>query len=296
MEKDVIEKFGASTIQHGKYNDRIYLMKLDPEEGRVAPKNLIAMARDKGYSKVFAKVPAPGRAAFAEAGYEIEASVPRFYDGETEAFFMSRFLAEDRRQSVTPERNERVMDACEAKASERTDLPLPDGYVCKQCREADVKSIAALYREVFPTYPFPIHDPDYIRETMRTHVIYFGIWHDNRLVALSSAEMDQAARNVEMTDFATLPEHRGMNFATILLGRMERVMARRDMATAYTIARSKSFGMNITFARRGYRMGGRLINNTNIGGGFEDMNVWHRPLTSQETARTPEHATASESD
>jgi hypothetical protein len=45
------------------------------------------------------------------------------------------------------------------------------------------------------------------------------------------------------------------------------------------IARAPSFGMNITFARMGYSFAGRLINNTNIGGQFEDMNVWHKNLS-----------------
>jgi hypothetical protein len=34
--------------------------------------------------------------------------------------------------------------------------------------------------------------------------------------------------------------------------------------------------MNITFARMGYRFAGRWINNTHIGGQFEDMNVWYK--------------------
>jgi len=297
MKADVIEKLGGSTIQHGKYNDRIYLMKLASCDAPAAPKCLVAMARDKGYSKVFAKVPATARSLFAKAGYDVEARVPGFYDGRTPALFLSRFLVKHRRRSTSVERNRRVMAACEVRASEKTDLRLPGGFVCRQCRETDVGSMADLYGEVFPTYPFPIHDRGYIRQTMRTHVIYFGIWRGGRLVALSSAEMDPSARNVEMTDFATLPEYRGMGFATALLGRMERPMARRNMATAYTIARSRSFGMNIAFARMGYRMSGRLINNTNIGGGFEDMNVWHKPVTPRsDAADAPTLATTAQAD
>jgi hypothetical protein len=34
--------------------------------------------------------------------------------------------------------------------------------------------------------------------------------------------------------------------------------------------------MNITFAKRGYNFGGRLINNTNICGGTETMNIWYK--------------------
>ena len=32
---DRVEKFGKSIIQHGKYNDRVYLMKLHPNDEEV---------------------------------------------------------------------------------------------------------------------------------------------------------------------------------------------------------------------------------------------------------------------
>jgi hypothetical protein len=34
--------------------------------------------------------------------------------------------------------------------------------------------------------------------------------------------------------------------------------------------------MNITFTRASYRFSGMLVNNTNISGGIESMNVWYR--------------------
>jgi beta-lysine N6-acetyltransferase len=37
--------------------------------------------------------------------------------------------------------------------------------------------------------------------------------------------------------------------------------------------------MNKTFAALGYRYGGTLVNNTQICGDLESMNVWHKPLT-----------------
>jgi hypothetical protein len=48
------------------------------------------------------------------------------------------------------------------------------------------------------------------------------------------------------------------------------------MKTLYTIARSHSAGMNITFAKKGYLFGGTLINNTDISGKIESMNVWYK--------------------
>lgn len=146
------------------------------------------------------------------------------------------------------------------------------------CALGDARIMSALYNRVFATYPFPIGDPAYIRRTMDGQVVYFGIWLGGELAALSSAEMDVEARNVEMTDFATLPAYRGRHLATLLLEAMEARMHARKIATSYTIARATSFGMNITFATMGYQFGGRLVNNTNIAGEFEDMNVWYKPL------------------
>ena len=98
------------------------------------------------------------------------------------------------------------------------------------------------------------------------------------MVAASSSEMDVDGRNTEMTDFATLPEARGQGLAQHLLQIMERAMRKTGIQTAYTIARALSPGMNITFAKAGYRFGGTLINNTQISGQIESMNVWYKAL------------------
>jgi putative beta-lysine N-acetyltransferase len=116
---------------------------------------------------------------------------------------------------------------------------------------------------------------------MRENIVYFGVWQGETLVALSSAEMDLAAGSAEMTDFATLPEHRGQGLATGLLTVMEQEMEKRGLHTLFTIARAVSFGMNITFARRGFRYGGTLTRNTQISGCLECMNIWHKPLRTE---------------
>ena len=281
MQPDVIEKFDNSTIQHGKFNDRIYVMKVAPEDAASLPQLLQDKAKGCEYSKIFAKVPAACAQPFLESGFECESQMPLFFDGQESVLLLGKFLSPWRSVSHTADQNEQVMEACRQKQAEATEPERPDGTTLRMCEPGDAETMAQLYGEVFPTYPFPIDDPAYIRETMASHVVYFGIWMGGKLVALSSAEMDVEARNVEMTDFATVPDFRGQGLATILLDAMEEEMRYRDMATAYTIARAPSFGMNITFARMGYHFAGRLINNTNIGGQFEDMNVWYKPLAKQ---------------
>lgn len=140
--------------------------------------------------------------------------------------------------------------------------------------------MATLYRQVFATYPFPIHDEAYLRQTMAEDVIYFGIWEGDELIALTSAEMDRQGENAEMTDFATRPDCQGRGLANYLLAQAEAAAAQCGIKTAYTIARSYSPGMNITFARNGYTYSGTLTHNTQISGTLESMNVWHKSLQS----------------
>ena len=148
----------------------------------------------------------------------------------------------------------------------------------RELHHGDVEDMARIYRGVFSTYPFPIHDPDYLKEVLSDHVRSFGVFSGNKLIALAACEMDRENLNVEMTDFATVAEYRGQKLAYYLLEVMEEKMSEVGIKVAYTIARSLSPGMNITFSRHQYQFAGTLKNNTNIAGQIESMNVWHKAL------------------
>ncbi len=275
--KDTVEEFQGSTIQHGPYNDRIYLMRLADRASVDFPQQLISLAETKEYSKIFVKVPKDASAAFMQAGFEKEAEIPGFFSGRTSALFMGYYLNNARKQEDDVARLENILHIAEDK--QKTAVPTLDArFRLRQCLEEDVSEMAAIYDQTFASYPFPIHEPAYLLETMQTHVAYFGAEIDGALAALASAEMDRKAANVEMTDFATLPEQAGNNLSLYLLERMEKAMQEQNLCTAYTIARAVSPAMNITFARAGYSFAGRLKNNTNISGSIESMNVWYKPL------------------
>jgi beta-lysine N6-acetyltransferase len=280
MTVDQIAEIGGSLIHHGAASDRAYLLKLGGDPGEVAEK-LEDLAKRRGYSKIIAKVPEGARAPFAEAGYRSEGSVPRYYRGEETVFFMAKYLCPDRRLADDPERVAKVLAA----ARRRTSDSAPDDSLCRKARPRDAEAMAALYRKVFDTYPFPIHDPDYLRRTMKENIAYFGIWKDGAPIALASAEIDLGAESAEMTDFATDPDHRGGGMATALLFAMEKEMRRRAIPTVYTIARAVSFGMNLTFAKLDYRYGGTLTRNTQISGSLECMNIWYKHLLALSSSR-----------
>jgi putative beta-lysine N-acetyltransferase len=263
---DRIERIGKSVCQHGPLNDRIYLMKLHRDDLPEIPRKLEEIACEEGYSKVFAKVPATYSSEFEQEGFQ------------QEAVFLSRFFDDERRR---PEHGDKVQNVLML-AEQRWGEHAPDGDLpplpIEPAGPEDIEEMCELYREVFPTYPFPIHDPDYLRETMSGHIRYFCARDEGRVVAVASAELDLASQNAEMTDFATRPACRGRNIAVHLLHSMEEAVRREDVLTAYTIARALSPGMNITFSKLRYIFAGTLVNNTNISGQIESMNVWYKHL------------------
>jgi putative beta-lysine N-acetyltransferase len=274
---DKIVKIGNCVVQHGKSSDRVYLMKLSASDFPSIIDELDELATKHGYSKIFAKVPQSDAAAFANSGYRTEAYVPKLYNGREDGRFMGKYFTQ-KRQAFSESAVCEVLQTAYAKAGVDERIGLPTGLICRKTQIDDAQAMSEVYREVFATYPFPIYDPNYLVETMADQVVYFGVWRGERLIALSSAERDFSGGNVEMTDFATLPEFRGLGLAGFLLDHMDKAMAAAGFKTAYTIARAVSFGMNITFARRGYSFAGTLINNTNIAGGLECMNVWYKHL------------------
>jgi putative beta-lysine N-acetyltransferase len=275
---DTMETLGRSIIQHGKLSDRIYLMKLAREDGPGILEPLNRLARDLGYSKIFAKVPESFLPDFQGNGFEVEARVPGFFGGEEAGCFLGKFLDPRRRENSDSETIENVLAAAREKSGSEKNPKLPEGMGWRLCGPEDAEEMARVYKTVFETYPFPIHRPGYLKETMETHVVYFAVTSGSRIVSLSSSEIAMEDLNVEMTDFATLPRFRRRNLATFLLTVMDEEMGRRGLKVGYTIARALSYGMNITFSKVDYRYGGTLLNNTAIAGHLESMNVWYKPL------------------
>ncbi|MBN2843784.1 MAG: putative beta-lysine N-acetyltransferase [Sedimentisphaerales bacterium] len=274
---DTVEKIDGALIQHGNMNDRIYLIKL----GQAQPQELIPrleeMAQANSYSKIFAKVPASEIPVFTQAGFRKEGVVPNFFNNSEDGFFIAKYPDPERKVEELSDKYQQVMEVTIEKLTEQNQARAIDANI-RKCTKEDVEEMASIYSQVFSSYPFPIYDPAYLAETMDSHVKYFCVEHEGNIAALASSEIDFKASNAEMTDFATLKDMRGKNYASALLTRMEEEMSRIGIQTAYTIARAISPGMNITFARGGYSYGGRLVNNTNIAGNIESMNIWYKSL------------------
>lgn len=273
---DLIEQIGESIIQHGKFNDRIYLLKLKESDFPNIINKLSEISEKKGYTKIFVKARASFMPAFITENYQQEAFIPRFYNGKDDVVFLSKFLDQNRKK-IPAEQLLKLQNVISQEVT-ADNKGLNPKFNFRKATEHDANNMANLYKKVFATYPFPIHDPEYLKETMKTHIDYFGIWHGEKLIGLSSSEFDHEFENAEMTDFAVLPDYRGNQLAYFLLIMMEKELAKTNIKTLYTIARLNSIGMNVTFQKCGYKFSGTLINNTNISGGLESMNIWYKNL------------------
>jgi len=268
----------GSLLQHGKSNDRIYLMKYASRKREDLYRDMVSLAEKENYGKIFIKVPEPEEDFFRVRGFGREAVIPRFF-GDYDGILMGTYLKENRLHipQETQERIKKVLQVAVSGNSEPGKV-LDQAYSIERLTPEHTKEMAQIYKQVFPSYPFPIDDPAYLLETMESHVAYFGCFRRGHLEGLSSAEMDKESSTVEMTDFAVLPENRGNQLALHLLREMEEFVRKEGYSVAYTIARAVSFGMNKTFANGGYTFGGTLWNNTQISGSIESMNIWHKQL------------------
>ncbi len=277
--KDTIEKFGKGTIlQHGKLNDRIYLIKLYKDDLKDVIDYIHELAKKESYTKIFCKVPGYAAPEFFSHGFILEAFIPDFYQSQEDVFFISKFLNSDRLLNIENDKLSDLSGLLSITKKKKTSFNLLKQDTLLQLKEGHAEEIARLYKKVFKSYPFPVFDPEYIRNTMQSNVQYFGIKRNGKLIALASAEIDIIGRNAEMTDFATLEEYRGNNLSVILLSEMEKKMFKQNITTLYTIARLNSTPMNKTFLKLNYKYAGTLIKNTNIAGKIESMNVLFKHL------------------
>lgn len=273
---DKIEKLGYSTIQHGKHNNRIYGMKIDSHDMPGLVSHLNELAELKGYSKIFIKCPARFLPDFIADGFVVEGFIPLFFNKKTDCFFVSKFL--DKEREIIPKDELRNFSSLLGTSVNGKKNGLFKYEIGKLGLE-DCDAISEIFRQIFETYPFPVHQSSYIKQTIQENATwYFGVKNGARLIGISSAELDLNSQNAEMTDFGVLPEYRGKNIAYRLLNRMEQEMKSIDIKTLYTIARLKEPGMNKTFLNSGYKYSGTLINNTNISGNTESMNLFYKQI------------------
>ncbi len=261
------------------YNKRLKLLEYDNHDNISGLDNLLLQtAVNYKLEKVLITANRDDWEKFLERGYVLEC-LNKFYFSGNPGYHMAKFLSSGRRRSGNPLEADRVLQLALEK-SITPPHPLPEGYTIRPACEEDVPAVAQLFTRVFSTYPSPVYDPAYLLKSLRSNSYYLLLISSRgKIAGTISAEINVRRHNAEVTDCATLPEHRGKSLMGALLTALEKKMAEKDIPNLYSIARAASPGINIVFRRHSYTYGGRFIKNCNISGGFEDMNLWFKGLT-----------------
>ncbi|MBP2241233.1 putative beta-lysine N-acetyltransferase [Cytobacillus eiseniae] len=213
-----------------------------------------------------------------ESGFQMEAVIDQYFLGST-LYFFTKYYTNERHTSTEWLTEDQIVTNVLQLDRNRFEVLPPSDYQLKMCTHEDAEALAVLYGKVFQIYPTPLNDPQYIRKTLDDGTIYYGFEMNGEIVSAASAEVNSFYKNAELTDCATLPEHRKHGLMKILLEKLEEELKAKGIYCAYSIARSLSFGMNAALHQLNYSYRGRLVNNCYIYNKLEDMNVWTKDLS-----------------
>jgi beta-lysine N6-acetyltransferase len=212
-----------------------------------------------------------------EYGYTCEAMIEQYFQG-SDMYFFTKYFEMDRMKSDNWITEDQILNSIHGLKLSLSKISPPNVYEWKKADDSDAEQLADLYQKVFKIYPTPLHNSMYIKETIRKGTIYYAFSFNGKFVSAASAEVNGLYRNAELTDCATLPEHRKHGLMKILLKKLEEELYDQGIYCSYSIARSLSFGMNAALYQLGYRYSGRLRNNVFIYDKIENMNVWVKDL------------------
>lgn len=268
----------SAQLEFSPYNRRILILDYHFSSLK-GPANLVSLLEGicirRNLEKIWGKMRRTDLSLFVSRGFQEEAYIKDFFSTGDDAVICSKFFGK-RGDSSSRNTNQQILERVKScGTTQPAGIKLPRGYRFKLAAQKDLPDLAALYRQVFPTYPYPVYEAAYLEKCMQ-HTLYGLVYLDDCLAAAASAEINFKFGNAEMTDFASLPVHRGQGLAPFILAELEKVISAQGIRCFYTLARSTSPGMNLTFARASYQYAGTLVNNCNISGGFEDMNVFYK--------------------
>lgn len=259
------------------YNKRLKILNYGGSNYRGMAKRIDYIAKENDFDKVFIKATSEDWEEFMAFGYILEGIFKYYYNGD-HGYCVSKFYSSKRRDSDTIEKENEIIEAVMEYKEDEENIKLEDGYNLKVATIEDIPKIVKLYDDVFKTYPIPLNDEGYVKMLMENDVFFLYIEHNGKIVSCASADIDFIHKNAEMTDCATNPEYRGKGLMSVIIKHLEAEMKSRGIISLYSIARAVSYGMNKVFRKHGYSHTGRLINNCNICGNFEDMNIWVKKL------------------
>ncbi|WP_163539465.1 putative beta-lysine N-acetyltransferase [Gracilibacillus sp. YIM 98692] len=206
-----------------------------------------------------------------------EGKIKGFFNGAT-AYIYALFLDPARHKTDRLASEKKVFDVIQKRQQISTNFELPTGYQMRWADLKDAKQMANLYQTVFQSYPTPMNDPVFIEEMMQSDVYFLVVQHNGMIVSACSADILPHFRSAELSDCATYPEHRAKQLLSYQVAHLIPKVKKMGIRTLFSYSRANSVGMNLVNVKHGFTFGGRMVQNSNIAGSMENMNIWYKVL------------------
>lgn len=267
-------------IFNDPYNQRV---RIDDIRGNIheAIAKAESLARDSQAEKLIIKSRQEQMIPLLEKGFLCEGMIDQYFLG-SDGYFFCKYFSNKRKSSEYHLKEDDIVHNVQLLKRNIEFVSPPKEYELKFIQKEDAQKLALLYKQVFKIYPTPLHDPAYICKTIDEGTIYYAFACGENIVSAASAEVNDFYKNAELTDCATLPEHRKYGLMKFLLEQLEKQLIAKGIYCSYSIARALSFGMNAALHQLGYCYRGRLINNCYIFDKIENMNVWVKDLSQKQ--------------
>ncbi|TYQ15901.1 UNVERIFIED_CONTAM: putative beta-lysine N-acetyltransferase [Acetivibrio alkalicellulosi] len=271
------EKLSDANLYIDYVNSRLKILEYEHLDSKIIV-DILEYAKSEGVGKVIANCILDDLNVLKDAGFQIEGTINGFFKGE-DAYCVAYFLDKERAHSKKTDEEDKILKMCMEKPIIVEHENLGEAYEIRNCIEKDIPKMIQLFQEVFKTYPSPVFNSEYLSEVMDDKILFKGVFKEGCLVSIASVDMDKKNLNGEITDCATYPEYRGQGLLTNLIYELENELLNKGFYCLYSLSRAINTGINMSLRKHGYEYKGRLINNCDICGGFEDMNIWAKLLT-----------------
>lgn len=256
-------------------NSRIKILKFD-NISAVTLQKIKDLAIKYKLGKIICCIKGEWNTLFIASGFRLEGMIDGFFKG-IDGFYYSYFIDENRNKIKELINKVEISKKIFNMDMEKKNVCNLD-YEIRTATKKDIVEIINVFKTVFSSYPTPIYSEKFIEDTMAKDILYKVAIHNNKIISIASADMDNNNLNAEITDCATLPEYRGKGLTYKIIESLEEDLKKIGFITLYSLSRAINPSINTILIRSKYKFRGILINNCHICGGYEDMNIWVKQI------------------
>ncbi|TDT43738.1 putative beta-lysine N-acetyltransferase [Maribacter spongiicola] len=276
---ETIEKIDGALVYHGTMHKRIYFSEADNVDlDNLLPK-MKNLATKMRYEKILGKTSKKSVDVLKSNGFTVEAKIPGLYNDTVDGYFLADYISEKRHENdeKTTKTIATVKTIAKAANKPSTDsyFQMPDHLKIKELTSDDFYMLEDLHKKAYKYHPHQIKDLHYFSKLKDLNHQFLGLFQDGQLLVSAILALNVNESNVEIVDFVTHPDYRGQNLSYFLVQDIKNKMEKLRCKTIYTMVRSTSYGLNITFSKHDFKLAGTLTNNCLVRDAIESMNIWY---------------------